>query len=93
MNNRLTDIAAGIKRKLTLTGSAIALLLTAGIGHAAVLVSLTDNDGTPTVGFGDAGQPFTITVRLQSSRISARVRAMPISKSLAAISRDRLSAT
>ena len=67
MNNRLTDIAAGIKRKLTLTGSAIALLLTAGIGHAAVMVSLTDNDGTPNVGSGDAGQPFSINVRLTST--------------------------
>ena len=67
MNNRLTHIAAGIKRKLILTSSAAALLLTAGIGHAAVLISLTDNDGSPSVGSGDAGQPFSINVRLQST--------------------------
>ena len=67
MNNRLTDIAAGIKRKLILAGSAAALILTAGVGHAAVLVSLTDNDGTPNVGSGDAGQPFSINVTLTST--------------------------
>lgn len=67
MNNRLTGPASGINRKSALTGSVAALLLAAGIGQAAVLVSLTDNDGTPNVGFGDAGQPFTISVTLTST--------------------------
>lgn len=67
MNNRNTGLAAGVKRKLASTGSAIALLLTAAISHAAVVVSLTDNDGVPNVGSGDAGQPFTIIVTLSST--------------------------
>lgn len=55
------------KRKLTLAGSMAALLLAAGTGEAAVLVSLTDDDGTPNVGSGDAGQSFSINVKLQST--------------------------
>ena len=67
MNYPHTGLAAGIKRKLRSTGSTIALLLAAGIGHAAVIVSLTDNDGVPNVGSGDAGQPFAINVTLTST--------------------------
>ena len=67
MNYPHTGLAAGIKRKLRSTGSALALLLAAGIGHAAVIVSLTDNDGVPNVGSGDAGQPFSINVTLTST--------------------------
>ncbi len=66
MNNTNTYQAGHTKRILTLTGSIAALLLAAGIGHSAVMVTLTDNDGTPSVGSGDAGQPFSINVTLIS---------------------------
>ena len=61
------SLGSAVQRKSTLAGAAAALFLAAGIGQAAVMVSLTDNDGTPNVGFGDAGQPFTLTVTLTST--------------------------
>lgn len=67
MNYPHTGLIASIQRKLRSTGSTIALLLAAGFGHAAVIVSLTDNDGVPNVGSGDAGQPFSISVTLTST--------------------------
>ena len=57
----------GTKNKLTLTAGIAALLLTAGLGHAAVVITLTDDEGVPNVGAGPAGQTFAINVKLQST--------------------------
>ena len=70
MNNRHTGLTAGIKRNLTLTSSILALLLAAVTGQAAVILSITDNDGTPNVGFGDAGQPFSVVVTMTSTELT-----------------------
>ena len=61
------SLGSAVQRKSTLARAAAALFLAAGIGQAAVMVSLTDNDGTPNVGFGDAGQSFSLTVTLTST--------------------------
>ena len=67
MNNRNLRFTTATKGKLASLGSCLALLLTAGIAQSAVMVSLTDTNGTPNVGSGDAGQPFSINVTLVST--------------------------
>jgi PEP-CTERM motif len=56
-----------LKSKLTFGASLFALALSAGVCHAAISLSLTDNDGVPTSTQVQQGAPFTVTVTLNST--------------------------
>jgi hypothetical protein len=55
------------KAKLTLGAGIIAFALSFDASHAAITLSLTDNDGNPTVAQVEQGSPFTVKVTLTST--------------------------
>jgi hypothetical protein len=67
MNHPSTRLTDRKKPGAAFTLGTIALLAAASLSNAAVLVSITDNDGTPSVGAGDAGLPFTVNVTMTST--------------------------